>query len=163
MTPTALKQARRSLGLSLAKAAKLLGYTDRQSVRRLEEPEAATTHRPISRPVDLAMWLLSHPQLPANLRREALAKYLGLESNQIAADPAFAVVRYPPSGDGSKAKRHGIYDTIDEARADALALCGKRPQRTTMPSDLAGLEDYLADDGARISISRLHPSRYMVR
>lgn len=76
MTPAGLKQARQSLGLSLAKAAKLLGFVHRQSMHRLEEPETAPGHRPISRPIDIAMWLLAHPKLPDSLRREALAKYL---------------------------------------------------------------------------------------
>lgn len=44
MTPTAIKQARQSLGLSVADLARLLD-TDPQSVRRMEQSETASTFR----------------------------------------------------------------------------------------------------------------------
>lgn len=44
MTPAELKQARQSLGLSVADLARLL-ETDPQTVRRMEQSEAASTFR----------------------------------------------------------------------------------------------------------------------
>lgn len=44
MTPTEIKQARQSLGLSVADLARLLD-TDPQTVRRMEQSETASTFR----------------------------------------------------------------------------------------------------------------------
>ncbi|RJL06029.1 helix-turn-helix domain-containing protein [Paracoccus aestuarii] len=44
MTPTELKQARQSLGLSTAQLAALLD-TDPQTIRRMEQSESASTFR----------------------------------------------------------------------------------------------------------------------
>lgn len=44
MTPTELKEARQQLGLTQAQLGKMLD-TDGQSVRRMEMPEDASTHR----------------------------------------------------------------------------------------------------------------------
>jgi len=44
MTPTAIKQARQSLGLSVADLARLLD-TDPQTVRRMEQRDDASTFR----------------------------------------------------------------------------------------------------------------------
>ena len=44
MTPAEIKQARHSLGLSVADLARLLD-TDPQTVRRMEYDETASTHR----------------------------------------------------------------------------------------------------------------------
>lgn len=44
MTPTELKEARQSLGLSVAQLARML-ETDAQTVRRMEMPPHMSTHR----------------------------------------------------------------------------------------------------------------------
>jgi DNA-binding transcriptional regulator YiaG len=44
MTPTELKEARQSLGLSVSQLADLL-ETDAQSIRRMEMPHDRSTHR----------------------------------------------------------------------------------------------------------------------
>jgi len=53
MTPTAIKQARQSLGLSVADLARLLD-TDPQTIRRMEQrDDASTFRRPAPRMVRL--------------------------------------------------------------------------------------------------------------
>ena len=58
MTPTEFKEARQTLGLSLAEMARLLGYSDRHQVRRMELPPEDATHRPVMPGVALAIHLI---------------------------------------------------------------------------------------------------------
>lgn len=58
MTPAEFKQARQTLGLSFAEMARLLSYSDRQQVRRMELPPEDATHRPVMPGVALAIRLV---------------------------------------------------------------------------------------------------------
>lgn len=58
MTPTEFRQARQTLGLSVAEMARLLGYADRQQIRRMELPAEDSTHRVVQPPVALAIHLI---------------------------------------------------------------------------------------------------------
>lgn len=58
MTPAEFKEARQTLGLSIAGMARLLGYADRQQIRRMGLPPEDETHRPVMPGVALAIHLI---------------------------------------------------------------------------------------------------------
>ena len=75
MTPTEFRAARQALGLSVAEMARLLGYADRQQIRRMELPAEDSTHRVVQPPVALAIHLIREYLTPKQ-RAKLFAEYV---------------------------------------------------------------------------------------